>query len=199
MVIISAYLQGEMYGLLGPQLAAAIIRKYSPSECIVVALPAHYMVSRLKRALRNYFGSRRPIVGFSNLCGREDLVSLAGELKKEGAITILAGPQAAADYCGEEGWRVRPHRFKGFSRHFTFALDRVSLGRASPQGRDRLPGGNSRQGGKKNPHRLQRMQFLRRGRGQGFFRVPGFRVCFAPGRGASRDAGRPQNPFRTDQ
>jgi hypothetical protein len=121
-VIIAAYFKGERYGLLGPQMAATIIGKHGPYECIVVALPAGYMISRLKRALRNYFGTQRPIVGFSNLCGRNDLISLAGELKGEGAITILAGPQAGADYWGETGWRTWPHRFKGFSDHFTIAL-----------------------------------------------------------------------------
>jgi hypothetical protein len=122
MVIISAYFQDERYGLLGPQMAASVIREYSPYECIVLALPAGYLATRLKRGLRKYFGGQIPIVGFSNLCGREDLITLACELKGEGAITILAGPQAAVDYCGEKGWRNWPHRFKGFSNHFTFAL-----------------------------------------------------------------------------
>ncbi|MDJ0912213.1 MAG: hypothetical protein QNI95_01530 [Desulfobacterales bacterium] len=122
MAIISSYFQGESYGVLGPQMAASVIRRNSPCESIVIALPAGYKKTFLKRALSSYFGSQMPIVGFSNLSGREDLISLARELKKEGAITILAGPQAAVDYCGEKGRRNWRHRFKGFSDHFSFAL-----------------------------------------------------------------------------
>ena len=122
MAIISSYFKGERYGLLGPQMAATVIQRRSSYECIVIVLPTGYNTVRLKRALSNYFGSQTPIVGFSNLSGREDLISLAGELRSQGAITILAGPQAAVDFCGERGWRNWLHRFKGFSDHFTFAL-----------------------------------------------------------------------------
>lgn len=122
MAIISSYFQGERYGLLGPQMAATVIQRHSSYECIVIVLPNEYDTIRLKSAIRNYFGDQPPIVGFSNLSGREDLISLAGELRSQGAITILAGPQAAVDYCGEKGWRNWPHRFKGFSDHFTFAI-----------------------------------------------------------------------------
>lgn len=122
MIIVSAYFEGERYGLLGPQMAATIIQKYTTCQCIIVALPAGFMISRLKRAMGKYFGGQTPIVGFSNLSGRQDLISLAHELKEDGALTILAGPQAAADYCGEKGWQEWPHRFKGFSDHFSLAL-----------------------------------------------------------------------------
>jgi hypothetical protein len=47
---------------------------------------------------------------------------LAGDLKDEGAVTILAGPQAGVDYLGEIGWKRHPHRFKGHSSLFSFAL-----------------------------------------------------------------------------
>ncbi|MFH1122428.1 MAG: hypothetical protein V1758_02095, partial [Pseudomonadota bacterium] len=60
--------------------------------------------------------------GFSALSGRQDLFSLAKELKDAGATTILAGPQADVDYLGEEGWKDHSHRFKGLSSHFSFAL-----------------------------------------------------------------------------
>ena len=122
MAIISSYYKGERYGMLGPQMAATVIRRLCPYECIVIVLPTGYKKTRLKREIGNYFGGQTPIVGFSNLCGRKDLISLAGELKREGAITILAGPQAAVDYCGEKEWRNWLHRFKGFSDYFTFAL-----------------------------------------------------------------------------
>jgi hypothetical protein len=76
----------------------------------------------LKRALADYFGAERPIVGFSTLSGRMDLFDLARELKEQGAVTILAGPQADTDFFGEKGWRSHPHRFPGLSGQFSFAL-----------------------------------------------------------------------------
>ena len=63
-----------------------------------------------------------PIVGFSMLSGRIDLFLFARELKEEGAMTILAGPQADVDYLGETDWLGHPHRFRGLSNHFSFAL-----------------------------------------------------------------------------
>jgi hypothetical protein len=56
------------------------------------------------------------------LSGREDLFALAKELRQEGVLTILAGPQANADFAGEEGWREHPHRFKGLSENVNFGL-----------------------------------------------------------------------------
>ena len=76
----------------------------------------------IKKSLSDFFGSERPIIGFSTLSGREDLFLFADELKEEGAITILAGPQAASDYLGEDGWENNHHRFKGLSKYFTYCL-----------------------------------------------------------------------------
>jgi hypothetical protein len=72
--------------------------------------------------LADYFGAARPLVGFSTLSGRMDLFDLARELKEQGAVTILAGPQADTDFLGEKGWRSHLHRFPGLSEHFSFAL-----------------------------------------------------------------------------
>ena len=77
---------------------------------------------QLKRVLADYFGPEMPIVGFSMLSGRIDLFLFARELKEEGALTILAGPQADVDYIGETDWQSHPHRFKGLSDHFSLAL-----------------------------------------------------------------------------
>jgi len=52
-------------------------------------------------------------VAFSHLCGRKDLIGLAQDLKQEGFITILGGPQARQDYYGEPDTDSHPHRFKG--------------------------------------------------------------------------------------
>jgi hypothetical protein len=122
MAIITSYFKGETYGLLGPQMAATIIEDHGGCECIVIAVTREDDKVTLKTALVDYFAAQRPIIGFSSLSGREDLFSLAGELRAKGAITILAGPQANVDFSGEKGWRNHPHRFKGFWECFDFGL-----------------------------------------------------------------------------
>ena len=122
MAIIASYVEGETYGLLGPQMAATVIRENTPYDCIVIAVGRENDKALLKKALEDYFGTKRPVIGFSTLSGREDLFTLAGELKDDGAITILAGPQADVDYSGETGWQSHSHRFPGLSRSFSFSL-----------------------------------------------------------------------------
>jgi len=122
MAIITSYFGGETYGLLGPQVAATIIEDNTPYECIVIAIAREDNKALVKKAVTAYFGPERPILGFSYLSGREDLFSFAKELKQEGALTILAGPQADVDYSGERGRREHPHRFPGLSEHFRLAL-----------------------------------------------------------------------------
>ena len=120
--IISSYFKDENYGLLGPQLAATIIEDRGYCECIVIAVSREEDRSALKKALADYFGAQKPVIGFSALSGREDLFSLAAELKTEGAVTILAGPQANVDFAGEKGWQAHPHRFKGVWEYFNYGL-----------------------------------------------------------------------------
>lgn len=122
MAIIASFFQNETYGLLGPQMAATVINNHTPFECIVIGVAREDDKATLKRALADYFGPQRPIIGFSALSGREDLFALAKELKAEGAVTILAGPQADVDFSGEQGWHKHPHRFKGLSENFSFGL-----------------------------------------------------------------------------
>jgi hypothetical protein len=122
MAIIAGYFENENYGLLGPQMAATIIQDHTSYECIVIAVAREYDRDILKRQLADYFGPARPIIGFSALSGREDLFALAKELKDEGAVTLLAGPQANVDFSGEQGWQDHPHRFKGLSENFNFGL-----------------------------------------------------------------------------
>ncbi|MBN1106330.1 MAG: hypothetical protein JXL84_23190 [Deltaproteobacteria bacterium] len=122
MAIIASYFAGETYGLLGPQMAATLIEEHTPCECIVVGVDRGDDKGVLKGALSDFFGLERPVIGFSTLSGREDLFDLARELKEEGATTILAGPQADADFLGERDWQSHPHRFPGLSKHFSFAL-----------------------------------------------------------------------------
>ena len=120
--IVSSYFKGETYGLLGPQMAATIIEDHGHCECIVIAVCREDDRTVLKKALADYFGPRKPVIGFSALSGREDLFSLAAELKNEGAITILGGPQANVDFNGEKGWSEHPHRFKGAWESFSYAV-----------------------------------------------------------------------------
>ena len=122
MVIISSYLDQESYGLLGPQMAATIIREHAGINCIVVAVTREDNKSRLKQCLSDFFGKDRPVVAFSTLSGRPDLFEFAAELTSEGVFTILAGPQARDDFMGETGWQEHPHRFNGFSQKFSMAL-----------------------------------------------------------------------------
>lgn len=122
MVIISSYFEGETYGLLGPQMAATVIQEQTSYDCRVIAVTKSDDKAVLKKALADYFGKERPVIGFSTLSGREDLFTFAKELTEQGAITILAGPQADVDYMGEVDWQHHDHRFKGLSTHFSFAL-----------------------------------------------------------------------------
>ncbi|MBN1832845.1 MAG: hypothetical protein JW896_12125 [Deltaproteobacteria bacterium] len=122
MAIISSYFKDESYGVLGPQMAATVISEHTGYDCIVIAVTRIDDKSLIKKALKEYFKEQTPIIGFSTLSGREDLFAFAGELKSEGALIILAGPQSDVDYMGEIGWPDHPHRFRGVSEHFTFAI-----------------------------------------------------------------------------
>jgi hypothetical protein len=122
MAIMTSYFKGETYGLLGPQMAATLIEEFSGCECIVIAVSREDDRITLKKALAGYFGAHRPVIGFSALSGREDLFSLAAELRAEGVTTILAGPQVNVDFIGEKGWQEHPHRFKGLRKSFSYAL-----------------------------------------------------------------------------
>ena len=122
MVIVSSYFEGENYGMLGPQMAATIIQDNTDYDCIVIAVSRKDDKTSLKKNLASFFGNERPIIGFSTLSGREDLFSFAKELKEEGALTILAGPQSDQDYMGETGCQEHPYRFQGLSDSFSYSL-----------------------------------------------------------------------------
>jgi hypothetical protein len=122
MAIITSYFENESYGVLGPQMAATVISECTDYDCVVIAVTRVDDKSLIKKALTDYFKEETPIIGFSTLSGREDLFSFAKELKSEGALTLLAGPQADVDYMGEIKWPEHPHRFRGVSEHFTFAV-----------------------------------------------------------------------------
>lgn len=122
MAIISGYFGNAAYGLLGPQMAATIISANTPYDCIVVAVSREDDPRQLKKALADFFGPQKALVGFSGIGGREDLIKVAADLKAAGATTILAGPQAADDFIGEVDWENQAHRFKGYRSAFSYAL-----------------------------------------------------------------------------
>jgi hypothetical protein len=122
MVILTSYVQRESYGLLGPQLAASIIQENTIHDCIVLTVAREDDKNLLKKTLYDYFGNRRPVIGFSYLAGRTDLFSLARDLKEDGSFTILAGPQADVDFAGEKGRQDHPHYFQGLSSCFSMAV-----------------------------------------------------------------------------
>lgn len=122
MVIITSYFDGESYGLLGPQMAATIINRFSDFQCIVAGITRSDDQALLKKVLVDHFNDQRPVVGFSTLSGRDDLFRLADEFKSEGALTILAGPQAGIDFLGETGWETNEKRFEGYHACFDFGL-----------------------------------------------------------------------------
>ncbi len=122
LIIITGYFKNESYGLLGPQMAATMINDHSNYEARVVAVTNEDDKTRLKKALNIYFGDCQVVVGFSTLGGRSDLFDFAKELKNDGAITFLAGPQAGVDFKGEVGCDIYEHRFQGLGDCFSFAL-----------------------------------------------------------------------------
>ena len=69
MAIIVGYFENEQYGLLGPQMAATIIQDHTPYECIVIAVTREYDRAALKKTLADYFGTAKPLIGFSALSG----------------------------------------------------------------------------------------------------------------------------------
>jgi radical SAM superfamily enzyme YgiQ (UPF0313 family) len=146
MVILTSFFKGETYGLLGPQMAATIIQENTSYTCIVIAVTGEDDRAAVKKALADYFGTHQPIIGFSALSGREDLFSLAKELREEGAITLLAGPQANVDFLGERDWQNQPQRFKGLSENFNFGLQGPAeqviqlLNRLDESDRSQIPG-----------------------------------------------------------
>jgi radical SAM superfamily enzyme YgiQ (UPF0313 family) len=123
MVILANYADTEEgYGLLGPQMAATIIQNNTDRECVVVAVGHDFDKELIKKNVIQLVGRERPIIGFSSLGGRPELWELAKELKAEGSITIVGGPQAGVDYVGEIDWEQHPHRFPGVNDSFSLAL-----------------------------------------------------------------------------
>ena len=112
-MILFTHHTGEPHGILGPQVAATFLQQQLSIPSIVVGIERKFSKERLLRFADEYYSGKERIVGFSHLCGRKDLIDLAHDLKQEGYVTVLGGPQARQDYRGEPEGDSHPHRFKG--------------------------------------------------------------------------------------
>jgi hypothetical protein len=113
MMIIFTHHTGEPHGILGAQVAATYLQRKLAVPSIVVGIERDFSKKQLRRFIDEYYTGTEKQVAFSHLCGRKDIIGLAQELKQEGFITILGGPQAREDYHGEPEADSYPHRFRG--------------------------------------------------------------------------------------
>jgi hypothetical protein len=112
-MIIFTHHTGEPYGILGAQLAATFLERKLSIPSIVVGIERDFSKQQLLHFLEEYYVKKERVVAFSHLCGRKDLLDLVQELKQEGFITVLGGPQARQDYNGEPNSDSYSHRFRG--------------------------------------------------------------------------------------
>lgn len=121
-MIIFTHHTGEPHGILGAQAAATFFTRRLGIESIVVGLRREFDAEGLFRFVEEHYRDQPRIVAFSHLCGRKDLVALAEGLKERGFRILLGGPQARADYYGEDDQIVFPHRFKGLKHCVDLAV-----------------------------------------------------------------------------
>jgi hypothetical protein len=112
-MIIFTHHSGEPHGILGAQMAATFLERKLSIPSIVVGIERDFSKERLLGFIDEYYAGKERVVAFSHLCGRPDLIDLARDLKEDGFITILGGPQAREDYLGEPDTDSYPHRFRG--------------------------------------------------------------------------------------
>lgn len=112
-MIIFTHHTGEPHGILGAQVAATFFQRRLSIPSIVVGIERDFSKEQLLCFIDEYYAGEEKIVAFSHLCGRKDLIKLAQELKRDGFVTLLGGPQARQDYYGEPGVDSHPHRFRG--------------------------------------------------------------------------------------
>jgi len=146
-MIIFTHHTGEPHGILGAQVAATFFQRKLSIPSIVVGIERDFSKEELFHFLDEYYEGRwsptgKPppsiqhssrvtspvsvrrerVVAFSHLCGRKDLIGLAQELKQEGFIPLLGGPQVRQDYDGEPEVDSYPHRFRGLKSIFDLAF-----------------------------------------------------------------------------
>ncbi len=112
-MIIFTHHTGEPHAVLGAQVAATFFQRRLSIPSVVVGIERNFSKERLLRFVNEYYAGKQKIAAFSHLCGRKDLIQFIQELKHQGFITLLGGPQARQDYRGEPGIASYPHRFSG--------------------------------------------------------------------------------------
>jgi hypothetical protein len=112
-MIILTHHTGEPHGILGAQVAATFFQRKLSIPCIVVGVERTFSKEGLFHFIDEHYSGREKLVAFSHLCGRKDLLELARDLKQNGFVTLLGGPQARQDYHGEPDAGTYPHRFRG--------------------------------------------------------------------------------------
>jgi hypothetical protein len=121
-MIIFTHHTGEPHGILGAQVAATFFQRRLSIPSIVVGIERNFSKEQLFRFIDEYYAEEEKVIAFSHLCGRKDLIKLAQEIKQEGFITLLGGPQARQDYYGEPEVDSHPHRFRGLKSIIDFAF-----------------------------------------------------------------------------
>ncbi len=107
-MIIFTHHTGEPHGLLGPRVAATFFQ-----QKLSIGIERDFSKDQLLHFIDEYYSGSNKVVAFSHLCGRKDLIGLMQELKQEGFMTILGGPQARQDYNGEPEANTHPQSFRG--------------------------------------------------------------------------------------
>jgi hypothetical protein len=139
-MIIFTHHTGDPHGVLGAQVAATFFDRKLSIPSVVVGIERNFSKERLLRFVDEYYAGKQKIAAFSHLCGRKDLIKLIQELKQDGFVTLLGGPQSRQDYVGEPETDSYPHRFRGLKSMIDIAFHGpVNLLRSEHlEGRDRL-------------------------------------------------------------
>lgn len=104
---------GEPHGLLGPQVVATFLTARMKVPAKVIGVGRLFDMSALMHLLKDHYRGRELVVGFSYMCGRNDLWQLMKSLRSMGFRVILGGPQADRDFLGEPKKDLFPHRIQG--------------------------------------------------------------------------------------
>ena len=103
-------------------MAATFFQRKLLIPSIVVGIQRNFSREQLLRFVDDYYKGSEKIVAFSHLCGRKDIIELARDLKQEGFVTLLGGPQVSQDYYGEPDSDAYPHRFRGLKSFLDIAF-----------------------------------------------------------------------------
>ncbi len=121
-MIIFTHHTGDPHGVLGAQVAATFFDRKLSVPSIVVGIERNFSKERLLCFVDEYYAGKQKIAAFSHLCGRKDLIRFIQDLKEQGFITLLGGPQSRQDYVGEPDTDSYPHRFSGLKSNVDMAV-----------------------------------------------------------------------------